>query len=61
MSNSKRFRPYGTQYHLLIKGKALVDLTAGNLATIDTWVYVNNDPNEQFLLDVNDDGRKGCR
>ena len=50
VKTSKRFRPYGTQYHLSIKGKALVELAAENGVTIDTWVYVNNHPKEQSIL-----------
>ena len=59
VKTSKRFRPYGTQYHLPIKGKAFVELTAENGATIDTWVYVNNDPKEQSLLGERDARRLG--
>ena len=59
VKTSKRFRPYGTHYHLPIKGKALVTLTAENGAQIDTWVYVNNDPKEQSLLGERDARRLG--
>ena len=45
----KRFQPYGTKYHLPIKGKARVTLTAERDAKIDTWVYVVN-KREQSLL-----------
>lgn len=54
VKTSKRFRPHGTSYYLPIKGKAKVILTAERGATIETWVYVNNDPNEQSLLGEKD-------
>ena len=47
---SKRFRPYGTAYHLPIKGKAKVTLQAENGVEIETWIYVVNDKNEQSLF-----------
>ena len=50
VKTSKRFRPYGTAYHLPIKGKAKVKLTAERGATIDTWAYVVDDKREQSLL-----------
>ena len=50
VKTSKRFRPYGTHYHLPIKGKALVTLTAERGASVSTWVYVNDDAKEQSLL-----------
>ena len=59
VKTSKRFRPYGTHYHLPIKGKALVELEAENGARIDTWVYVNNDPKETSLLGERDARRLG--
>ena len=53
VKTSKHFRPYGTVYHLLIKGKARVTLTAEIGAEIgakiDTWVYVMDDKREQLL------------
>ena len=50
VKTSKRFRPYGTAYHLPIKGKAKVTLQAENGAETETWIYVVNDKNEQSLL-----------
>ena len=47
---SKPFQPYGTVYHLSIKGKSEVYLTSENGAWIKTWVYVNDDPREQSLF-----------
>ena len=48
------FRPYGTKYHLPIKGKARVTLTAERGAKIDAWVYVVNDKRKQSLLGESD-------
>ena len=59
VKTSKRFRPYGTKYHLPIKGKARVSLTAERGAKIDTWVYVVNDKREQSLLGESDAVRLG--
>ena len=59
MKTSKRFRPYGTSYHLPIKGKSEVRLTCENGASITTWVYVNDDPKEQSLLGEADARRLG--
>ena len=59
MKTSKRFRPYGTAYHLPIKGKAKVTLQAENSAEIETWIYVVNDKNEQSLLGKADAIRLG--
>ena len=59
VKTSKHFRPYGTKYHLLIKGKARVTLTAERGAKIDTWVYVVNDKREQSLLGESDAVRLG--
>jgi hypothetical protein len=50
VKTSKRFWPYGTAYHLPIKGKARVKLTAERGASIDTWVYVVDDKRETSLL-----------
>ena len=50
VKTSKRFRPYGTAYHLPIKGKAKVTLKAERGATIETWVYIVDDKREQSLL-----------
>ena len=36
VKTSKRFRPYGTAYHLSIKGKAKVTLQAEKVAEIET-------------------------
>ena len=54
VKTSKRFRPYGTAYHLPIKGKAKVKLTAERGATITTWAYVVDDKREQSLLGEGD-------
>ena len=54
VKTSKRFRPYGTAYHLPIKGKAKVKLTAERGASIETWVYVVDDKREQSLLGEGD-------
>ena len=50
VKTSKRFRPYGTVYHLPIKGKAKVKLTAERGASIETWIYVVDDKRETSLL-----------
>ena len=50
VKTSKRFRPYGTAYHLPIKGKAKVKLTAERGAVVETWIYVVDDKREQSLL-----------
>ena len=59
VKTSKRFRPYGTSYHLPIKGKALVTLTAERGATIETWAYVVDDRKEHSLLGESDAMRLG--
>ena len=59
MKTSKRFRPYGTSYHLPIIGRAQVTLQAKNGACIKTWVYVVNDKREQCLLGETDAIRLG--
>ena len=59
VKTSKRFRPYGTSYHLPIKGKSEVVLKSENGASITTWVYVNDDPKEQSLLGERDARRLG--
>ena len=59
MKTSRRFRPYGTAYHLPIKGKAKVTPQAENGAEIETWIYVVNDKNEQSLLGKADAIRLG--
>ena len=59
VKTSKRFRPYGTAYHLPIKGKAHVKLTAERGAIIDTWVYIVDDKREQSLLGESDAIRLG--
>ena len=46
VKTSKRFRPYGTHYHLPIIGRFHATLSAQNGADIKTWVYVLK--NEQF-------------
>ena len=50
VKTSKRFRPYGTAYHLPIRGKAKVKLTAERGAATETWIYVVDDKKEQSLL-----------
>ena len=59
VKTSKRFRPYGTAYHLPIKGKAWMTLTAERGAKIETWVYVMDDKKEQSLLGESDAVRLG--
>ena len=59
VKTSKRFRPYGTTYHLPIKGKAKVILKSMNGAQIETWVYVVDDKKEQSLLGKEDAMRLG--
>ena len=59
VKTSKRFRPYGTVYHLPIKGKALMNITAERGASIETWVYVVDDHREQSLLGESDAVRLG--
>ena len=59
VKTSKRFRPYGTAYHLLIKVKAKVTLQARNGAEIETWICAVNDRNDQSLLGKADAIRLG--
>jgi len=59
VKTSKRFRPYGTAYHLPKKGKAQVTLQAKRGETISTWIYVVDDPKEQSLLGEQDATRLG--
>ena len=59
IKTSKRFRPYGTAYHLPIKGKAQVTLSAERGASISTWVYIVDDKKEQSLLGEGDAVRLG--
>ena len=59
VKTSKRFRPYGTAYHLPIKGKARVLLTAERGAQIETWAYIVDDKKEQSLLGEGDATRLG--
>ena len=56
---SKRFRPYGTAYHLPIIGKSKVWLKAENGAEILTWVYIVNNKKETSLLGKEDATRLG--
>ena len=51
---SKRFRPFGTAYHQPIRGKAKVTLRAETGATIESYVYVIDDKQEQSLLGEQD-------
>ena len=59
VKTSKRFRPYGTHYHLPIKGRAQVYLFAENGAQIQAWMYINDDPKEPSLLGEKDARRLG--
>ena len=59
VKKSKRFQPFGTAYHLLIRGKAHVNLTAQQGAQIDTYVYIIDNPKEQSLLGEEDAKRLG--
>ena len=59
VKTSKRFRLYGTAYHLPIKGKSEVYLTSENGARLRKLVYVNDDPREQSLLGERDARRLG--
>ena len=54
VKTSKRFRPYGTAYHLPIKDKAQVKLTAKRGARISTWAYIADDKREQSFLGEGD-------
>ena len=54
VKTSKRFRPFGTAYHLPIQGEAKVTLCAEKGATIESYVYVVNDKREQSLLGEQD-------
>ena len=51
---SKRFRPFGTQCQLPIKGKSKVSMTAQQGATINTKIYIVDDSKEQSLLGKED-------
>ena len=55
----KQFRPFGTNYHLPIKGKAKVHITVEKGAQIDTFVYILDDEREQSLLGKEDVLRLG--
>ena len=59
VKTSKRFRPYGTAYHLPILGRAQTTLRAENGAEIKTWVYILKEKNEQCLLGESDGIRLG--
>ena len=50
VKTSKRFRPFGTAYHLPIREKAKVTLCAEKGATIESYVYVVDDKQKQSLL-----------
>ena len=54
-----KFRPYGTDIQLPIKGRAKVWLTAKAGAQIQTWVYINDDDTETSLLGKRDAIRLG--
>ena len=54
-----KFRPYGTQIRLPIKGRAKVQLKARAGAVITTYVYINDDENDSSLLGEKDAKRLG--
>ena len=54
-----KFRPYGTDVHLPVRGRAKVQLRAKAGAVITTYVYVNDDDNESSLLGKRDAQRLG--
>ena len=54
-----KFRPYGTNQHLPIIGRASVRLKAKAGAVIETEVYVNEDRSEDSLLGEKDAERLG--
>jgi hypothetical protein len=59
VKTSKKFRPYGTQKHLPIRGKAVISLQSKNGARIKTRVYIINSRKEQSLLGKYDGIRLG--
>ena len=59
VKTSKLFRPYGTQYHLPIIGRAYVAIRSENGAVINTWVYIVNSTKESSLLGETDAVRLG--
>ena len=59
VETSKRFRPYGTSYHLPIIGRTYVHLIAERGATIKTWVYILDSTEESSLLGEEDAIRLG--
>ena len=50
VKTSKRFRPYGTAYHLPMLGKTRVWLQTENGARTETWIYILRNKKEQNLL-----------
>ena len=50
LKTSKSFRPFGTAYHLPVKGKVKVTLPEEKGATIKSYIYVVEDKREQSLL-----------
>ena len=50
VKTSKKFRPYGTGFHLPIRGKANIFIQSVNGARIKTTAYVLDDRKEQSLL-----------
>ena len=54
-----KFRPYGTEQQLPIRGRARVKIRAEAGAEIDTYVYVNDDGKETSLLGKEDAVRLG--
>ena len=59
VKRSKQFRPFGTNYHLPIKGRAKVNITAEKGAQIDTLVHIIDDEREQSLFGKEDTLRLG--
>ena len=54
-----KFRPYGTDKRLPVRGRAKVQLRAKAGALITTYVYVNDDDSETSLLGKRDAQRLG--
>ena len=59
VKTSKQFRPFGTNYHLPIKGKAKVNTTVEKGAQIDAFVYILDNAKEQSLFGNEDALRSG--
>ena len=54
-----KFRPYGTNVHLPVRGRAKVQIRAKAGAIITTYVYVMDDDTETSLLSKMDSQRLG--